>query len=312
MKVIKIISFFLSLFVVIMSFFGPLVICKNQTIPAYFVLFCTEFNVFKLILFGGYLLLLGGIGLFFFIEKLPKFKSATTLMFFVAGFIFAFASPLSSLILNVDENLVYLGASGIILSIISFVNFMLVYFYERKKIIYTIYDIVEMAMLVSIAVVLDTFVKIPLGATGGSINVAMVPLIVLALRHDASKTFVATGLIYGLATCLTDGYGLIYLPFDYVLGFGSVAFVSLFRHLIINDKKINILSFIYLLISLIGVFVLRTLASTISSMVYYGYSFIEGVIYNVTYIGPSLAACFILLVILIKPLSIIFKRQHRI
>ena len=69
MKVIKIISFFLSLFVVIMSFFGPLVICKNQAIPTYFVLFCTEFNVFKLILFGGYLLLLGGIGLFFFIEK---------------------------------------------------------------------------------------------------------------------------------------------------------------------------------------------------------------------------------------------------
>ena len=70
MKVVKLITVFLSFFVAIMSLFGPLVISQNQAISAYLVMFCGDFSVFKLIFYIGYLL----------------FLSANICLFFLVGF----------------------------------------------------------------------------------------------------------------------------------------------------------------------------------------------------------------------------------
>ena len=45
----------------------------------------------------------------------------------------------------------------------------------------TIRDIAEDGMLIAMAIILD-FIKIPIGATGGSINLQMLPLFVIALN----------------------------------------------------------------------------------------------------------------------------------
>lgn len=304
----------LALFVVIASFFGPLVIVQNNAIPTYFVLFCTSFSPINMIFIIGYLAFIGAFVCLYFLDKHESMILNSMLLFIISGFIFLFSSPLSSFILNSGDNIIHIGASGVVLATLSFTGFIFLNLIPREKSMFSIYDIVEIAMLISFAVVLDLFVKIPIGATGGSINLAMLPLMVIALRHNFYKSFIGCGLVYGLTTCLTDGYGLVYLPFDYILGFGSVAVVSLFRKLILKRESsdISILGILFLLLSLVCVFVLRTLSSTISSMVYYGYTFDAGIVYNITYIGPSVAACFIVLLLLYKPLAIINKRYCRV
>ena len=107
-----------------------------------------------------------------------------------------------------------------------------------KKVLFDfkVADIVEIAILCSLAIVLDTFVKIPLGPSG-SINLSMVPILVIALRHGWFKTLFAGGLVYGLITCLLDGYGIITYPLDYFLGFGSTAVLGLFAEYINKNYR---------------------------------------------------------------------------
>ena len=71
----------------------------------------------------------------------------------------------------------------------------------KKTFGFTVKDIAEIAILSARAIVLDRVVRIPLGATGGSINISMVPLYVIALRHGWFKSFIAGGIVYGLITC---------------------------------------------------------------------------------------------------------------
>ena len=73
---------------------------------------------------------------------------------------------------------------------------------------FSVKDIVEISMLVAISILLDKFVKIPFGLTGGSINIAMVPLFVISLRHGWFKTLISCGVVFGFITCLLDDYGL--------------------------------------------------------------------------------------------------------
>ena len=91
----------------------------------------------------------------------------------------------------------------------------------KKVFGFTVKDIAEIAILSALAIVLDRLVRIPLGATGGSVNISMVPLYVIALRHGWFKSFIAGGVIYGLITCLFDGYGLICYPLEYFVAFGG-------------------------------------------------------------------------------------------
>ena len=64
---------------------------------------------------------------------------------------------------------------------------------------FTTREICELAMLVGLAVVLNFFPKIPL-AWAGSINFQIVPLVIIALRFSPFKTFMASGMIFGLIT----------------------------------------------------------------------------------------------------------------
>ena len=52
---------------------------------------------------------------------------------------------------------------------------------------FSVRDIAEIAVLCALAVVLDKFGKIPIGSTGGSINISTVPLFIIAFRHGWFK-----------------------------------------------------------------------------------------------------------------------------
>ena len=97
-------------------------------------------------------------------------------------------------------------------------------------------QIAEEGVLLAMAFVLN-LIKIPVGATGGSINFQMLPLMIIALRHGPAHGFIAGGIVYGLITCLTDGYGFACYPFDYLIGFGSVAVMGLFRKQIFGENQ---------------------------------------------------------------------------
>ena len=75
----------------------------------------------------------------------------------------------------------------------------------KKTFGFTVKDIAEITIFSALAIVLDRLIKIPVGITGGSINISLVPLYVIALRHGWFKSFIAGSIIYGLITCLFDG-----------------------------------------------------------------------------------------------------------
>ena len=178
-----------------------------------------------------------------------------------------------------------------------------------KKVLFDfkVADIVEIAILCSLAIVLDTFVKIPLGPSG-SINLSMVPILVIALRHGWFKTLFAGGLVYGLITCLLDGYGIITYPLDYFLGFGSTAVLGLFAEYINKNYKTNakntIICFLFLTVGILSWGTIRFFASSLSSVILYEYTWEAAFTYNLGYVYIS---CIADLVVLIGLLPLITR-----
>lgn len=179
-------------------------------------------------------------------------------------------------------------------------------------------DISEMGMLIGVAFVLNLLKLFSIGPDGGSVNLQMVPLFVLALRRGPVKGFIACGIVYGLLTCLTDGYGFASYPFDYLIGFGSTAVIGFFRPLIFVDESGAYSQFgengrtavaeTFIFVAGFCATLLRMAGSTISSMVLYEYTFVAALAYNATYIPLSGLFGIIALMALYIPLTKIEKR----
>lgn len=176
------------------------------------------------------------------------------------------------------------------------------------KIKITVREMIEMAMLVALAIVLDLpFLKFRIGQNGGSISFTMVPLFVLCIRRGPIKGFIGCGIVYGLITCLTDGWGFQTYPFDYLLGYGAIAISGLFRKQILESESLikgSVALGIAIILSCFGRFV----ASCISSMVLYEVDFVGALAYNIPYIGFSTVLVLDALLILYKPLLLVNKR----
>lgn len=176
----------------------------------------------------------------------------------------------------------------------------------KKVFGFTVKDIAEIAILSALAIVLDRVLKIPVGATGGSVNISMVPLYVIALRHGWFKSFIAGGVIYGLITCLFDGYGPICYPLEYFVAFGAICILGVASKYI-NGIKLNSLknicvSYGLLIASIVLATTIRLFAASIDSVLIWKYGFVEALVYNITYILPSsifvcIIMCFLLPVV---------------
>ena len=68
---------------------------------------------------------------------------------------------------------------------------------KEKKSFLDVKEMVEIALLVSLGIILDLDgLKISLGSSGGSIGFTMLPLMILVLRHGVIKGLIGVGLIY--------------------------------------------------------------------------------------------------------------------
>lgn len=244
-------------------------------------------------------------------SKIKGGATTALIVFLIAGFLFIFSPSFVALKFEIDESEVLLNAGAIIYGIISFICGLASnsFVFDENK--FSVRDIVESAMLVSLAVVLDLgFLKFKIVPNGGSISLAMFPLFVIALRQGPVKGFIMSGIVYGFLTCLLDGYGFATFPFDYLLGFGSVALLGIFRKYIFTTEKIGytIKGILFLVVGVLLAGIGRVAASTISGMLFYKVSFSDSLIYQLLYIPASIGLCLITLVALYIPLQRINKR----
>lgn len=94
----------------------------------------------------------------------------------------------------------------------------------------TLYTVTECAVLIALGIALS-YIKIPIGAFGGSVDFVMVPLFVLCYRHGA-KYGLASCLVFGFLKCLTGGgigWGLPSILLDYVLAYGAVGIAGFMK-----------------------------------------------------------------------------------
>lgn len=182
-------------------------------------------------------------------------------------------------------------------------------------------EICELAMLIGLAVVLNFFPKIPL-AWAGSVNFQIVPLVLIALRFSPFKTFMAAGLIFGLITCFTDGYGLFAFPLEYLISFGSVAIISIFRNYILkirteNKGKSYTLAILLLMFLILIQTTIRFICASIDSYIFY-YAYLDldsastafgaALLYNAPYVYLTGVATMVVIGALYYPILQINKR----
>lgn len=198
--------------------------------------------------------------------------------------------------------------SGVLPTISLFVVAVLSFAILSSSISITVQDITEMGMLIAIALGLN-FIKLFQMPTGGSVNFQMLPLFILAIRKGPVKSFIGAGIIYGLVSCMTDGYGFATYPFDYVLGFGSVCIIGFFTPFLFKEKgTYGIKGMVILFLACAISTSLRFIAGTISSMVIYDVDLVGSLIYNSLYVYISGLICTVVLLALYGPIKIVNKR----
>lgn len=284
--------------------------------------FGAHFNAFSLIGWITLLVTIIGLIIYVFYKKtrvLQCFSALIAVLLF--GFLpFIVNQPLPE---NPEINLfASAGYTGELISIIvlSGLSFILMISLNLEDLKFSVREICELAMLIGLAVVLNFFPKIPL-SWAGSINFQIVPLVIIALRFSPLKTFMSCGLIFGVITCLTDGYGYFAFPLEYLLAFGSVAIISPFRHFILKYRTENKHNYVFAIITLMSLILVQTVirflcASIDSYIFYYAYldlstastAFGAALIYNAPYVFLTGVATMGVVGVLYYPLLRINKR----
>ena len=198
---------------------------------------------------------------------------------------------------------------SVIPTIFYFILSLLVLSFASEDIKFSTKDIAEMGVLIAAALVLN-FIRLFPAPTGGSVNLQMLPLFILAIRKGPIKAFIGCGVVYGLISCLTDGYGLATYPFDYLLGMGSTAILGQFSKLILRDdvETYNFKGELFIFIGVTLATTLRFVAGTISSMVLYDYAFAPAALYNVGYVFISGGVSLVIVMALYGPILMINRR----
>ncbi len=166
---------------------------------------------------------------------------------------------------------------------------------------------VESAIMIALAVVLSFF-KILQMPQGGSVSLAMIPILLLAFRRGP-LCGISSGIIFGVISLTIDG--VIYHPlsvlFDYTLAFGVLGVAGFFKK---NYPGI-------IAGTVVGV-ALRFVCSLISGAVLFAEYAPEGqnpwvysVIYNGTYMLPELIICVVVLVVLFSAAKKLFFIKTR-
>ena len=152
-----------------------------------------------------------------------------------------------------------------------------------------------MGMLVAISIVLDAVFKFYQQANGGSINLAMVGLVLIALSFGWWQTWLATTIIFGLLTAFLDGY-IAYYVFDYFLALSGFVVIALMRKTIIASNELK--GLFTLTWTFVVAFMWRLLMHVISGVVNFGFDWSASLAYNLTYLLPSFFLSFAIILTL--------------
>ncbi len=151
-------------------------------------------------------------------------------------------------------------------------------------------QISETGLLIAIAVIIElVFRVLPRQPQGGSIDVTMLPLFIIAYRFGLKSGIIA-GMIFGIINFLMSGlvlhWGSIF--FDYILAFGVLGLAALFF-------KMNKDSVVLFGTGIVVAGILRFLFHYLSGIIFFGQYAPEGTpvalysfTYNITYMGPSI------------------------
>lgn len=297
--------------VYLFSFFGNFLIIDNVTTSLIQAVSNGGFNGYSLLLICPFVLLLAGFVLIVFDNKSNVIPPIIVFLLIVGSVFLLFAQKNYCMGHDIDKTLVRLDNISFLLGVASIA--LGLYYLSKvfQNNVFTVKDIVEIATLVGLAMILDLSIfKIRIGANGGSISLAMIPLFIIALRKGPIKGFIACGIVYGLINALIDNYGLVYYPLDYLLAFGSIALAGLFSKIIFPKDKENptVKGCLFLSLAVILCCVLRTLFHTISGVVLWETPFVDSLIYQLLYMGPDTAIVLLALLLLYKPLIIINKK----
>lgn len=228
------------------------------------------------------------------------------ILFVIYSYTYDYIHDLSSIFKEYKFNSFYIDSSSFAITfILLYVLFLLaikdIKIDEKNKI--NINNFIEASLLVVLALILGE-IKLRVGNSGGSINLSMLPLVLYSYRHGFFKGIIVSSIVFGVLSNLLDGYGFKTYFLDYFIGYFGCAFSALVK-LIFKDKyKSSVFMRMHwtYIITYFIVFIIRMSGSTLSSIIYYNYNFKDALIYNLSYIGPSVFACLVVSILLIKPL----------
>lgn len=165
----------------------------------------------------------------------------------------------------------------------------------------------ECGILVALAIVLS-FLEIQLGASGGSINFTMLPLLIIAYRRGPVWA-IGSGAVFGFIKCVIGGgvsYGLPSIILDYIVAYGLVGVAGLFMK---NKKLIEVGSFVgcllrYAVTVFSGIVLWAITEPTeVAGFGVFANPLIYSLVYNATYMVPSSIGCIVLMAALRPVLS---------
>ena len=166
------------------------------------------------------------------------------------------------------------------------------------------------AIMAALAVIL-TWVEIQVGPAGGSINIVMLPIILVAYRYG-TLWGIGTGLIVGLVKCIIGGgigWGLPSILLDYVLAYGAVGFAGIARRLKFGLPIGAIIGaiarFVIHFISGVTIYAIAT-ATEIAGLTTSN-AFLYSIVYNGLYMLPTTVIVVIVAFVIMKPIDKYFK-----
>ncbi len=138
---------------------------------------------------------------------------------------------------------------------------------------------------------------------GGSISIAMVPIFIIAYYYGAIAG-ISCGLIVGVVQLAWgSSIGVLGVMLDYILPYSCIGFAGTFIKRDSNVKG----KYIWFILSMFVVGIIRLFFHTLSGVVIYEYTWLASFLYNMPYVLTSLAISVVLTCILINRLDFIFK-----
>lgn len=163
--------------------------------------------------------------------------------------------------------------------------------------------IAEIAIMASLAVILDLMTLLRFWPQGGSVSLAMVPILIMAFRRGV-KAGVLTGLIFGSINMMINPFIVHWLQalLDYPVAFAVVGLAGIFA--VKADQTMGRRA----LMIVFGVFLgigLRFVSHFIAGVIWFGEFAPEGTpvvvyafTYNISYLFPSLLVCLAIVIML--------------